>query len=67
MGTNEGGNPEDAARNLARTRRLRDALLRKGWRTGRDLSYFEDEGASHNETAWAGRFGAVLRFLFSRK
>ena len=31
----------------------KEKLVRKGWRLGEDLSYFEDEGAEHNERAWA--------------
>jgi predicted alpha/beta superfamily hydrolase len=57
-GTGEG---EPALRNV---RYLRDALTGKGWRLGEDLSYLEDDGAGHNELAWAGRFARVLKFLF---
>jgi predicted alpha/beta superfamily hydrolase len=48
----------------ADTRRLRRALTAEGWRIGRDLGYLEARGAEHNETAWAARFGDVLRFLY---
>src|SRR5262249_45204888 len=54
-GTNEGGHM------LHDARLLRDALAAKGFR---DLSYTEIDGAPHNESAWADRVGAVLRFLF---
>ena len=47
-----------------RARELRDRLIRKGWRMGEDLSYFEAEGAGHDEGAWAMRMESVLRFLF---
>ncbi len=47
-----------------RTRVLRDGLIEKGWRLHDDLHYFEDEGASHSEAAWAYRFDAVIRFLY---
>jgi len=30
----------------------------------RDLAYFEIEGATHSEAAWASRVGPFLRFLF---
>ncbi|HMJ06055.1 MAG TPA: hypothetical protein VK474_07340, partial [Chthoniobacterales bacterium] len=43
---------------------LRDKLIEKNWRLHDDLHYFEDEGASHSEGAWAHRFEAVLRFLY---
>ncbi len=47
-----------------RARLLRDALIEKGWRLYDDLFYFEDEGASHTEGAWAHRLEAALRFLY---
>ena len=46
------------------TRALRDTLIQNGWRCGVDLRYREIEGATHSETAWAARFGAVLSCLF---
>jgi predicted alpha/beta superfamily hydrolase len=62
-GTQEGGRPETTTRNA---RLLRDALIRKGWREGVDLSYTEAEGAGHNERAWGERFGPMLQFLFPK-
>jgi predicted alpha/beta superfamily hydrolase len=65
MGTKEGGNEaEEQTRNA---RALRDALVRKGWKEGSDLKYFEAEGAEHNERAWAARVEPMLRFLFPKK
>jgi predicted alpha/beta superfamily hydrolase len=61
IGTAEGQRP---GRILRDVRLLRDLLVRKGWREGVDLAYYEDEGAYHNESAWAGRMPHVLRFLF---
>jgi predicted alpha/beta superfamily hydrolase len=58
VGTREG----DKA--VPRTRRLRDALVAKGWRDGVDLGYVEAAGARHEERAWAARMPDVLRFLF---
>jgi predicted alpha/beta superfamily hydrolase len=58
IGTKEGG------RSLADARRLRDALLARGWREGRDLRYVEAAGARHGESAWAKRFPEVLEFLY---
>jgi len=58
MGTAEGG------MSLEDTEMLRDAMRAKGWSEGRDLAYFEVEGATHSETAWAERVGPFLRFLF---
>ncbi len=45
-------------------RRLRDALVAKGWVEGQDLHHLEAEGAGHNEPAWAKRLPHVLEFLF---
>jgi predicted alpha/beta superfamily hydrolase len=45
-------------------RRLRDALVAKGWREGVDLRYVEAHGSAHDEPAWAARFPAVLEFLY---
>jgi predicted alpha/beta superfamily hydrolase len=44
-------------------RNARDLLVRKGYRDGRDLMYVEEEGAAHNEAAWAERLPKLLRFL----
>ncbi len=61
VGTCEGINPNACVRNV---RDLRDALISKGWEQGRDLDYFEDQGAGHNEKAWGARIGEALKFLF---
>jgi predicted alpha/beta superfamily hydrolase len=45
---------------------LRRILWRQGWRSGRNLAYYEDRGGGHNEGAWAHRFPMMLRFLFGR-
>ena len=67
MGTKEGRTPEEAQQSVDDARLLRDALIKKGWRIGKDLSYFEAEGAEHNEAAWAARVESILTFLFPRK
>lgn len=67
MGTSEGGTREDAQKGVADARLLRDTLIKKGWRSGRDLRYFEAEGAEHNESAWADRVEPILSFLFPGK
>jgi predicted alpha/beta superfamily hydrolase len=67
IGTKEGGTPEDAQQTVNDVRLLRDTLIRKGWRLGKDLNYFEDEGAEHNEHAWAVRVERILTFLFPGK
>jgi predicted alpha/beta superfamily hydrolase len=58
MGTGEGSSQVEGAR------RLRDALVEKGWEEGRDLAYLEAEGEPHNEVAWAKRVPRILEFLF---
>ena len=46
-------------------RRVRDALLTRGWVEGRDLHYVEERYAVHNEGAWARRLPDALRFLLA--
>jgi predicted alpha/beta superfamily hydrolase len=55
---------KESARALPDARALRDGLIKKGWRLGEDLVYFEAEGAEHTESAWAERVAPMLRFLF---
>lgn len=45
-------------------RALKEILLANGWRNNLDLAYYEFPEARHEETAWAARFGEVLKFLF---
>jgi predicted alpha/beta superfamily hydrolase len=66
MGTKEGRTAEDARQSITDARLLKDTLVKKGWRSGKDLTYFEAEGAEHNETAWAERVEQILKFLFPR-
>lgn len=61
IGTAEGPNA------VADTLKLRDALVAKGWREGRDLAVYIDGGAPHNEAAWSSRFGEMLMFLYGRR
>jgi len=49
---------------VAGARRVRDALLAKGWREGDTLHYQEVEGAAHSEAAWSELAPAMLHFLF---
>jgi predicted alpha/beta superfamily hydrolase len=67
IGTKEGRDAEEAQKTVSDTRLLKEALIRKGWKTGSNLSYFEAEGAEHNERAWAARFESILKYLFPRK
>ena len=67
LGTKEGSTPEQARQNVTDARLLEEALVKKGWKPGKDLKYFEAEGAEHNESAWAARVESILTFLFPRK
>ena len=46
---------------------VRDTLVGHGMKLGRNLRYVEDEGAVHNEHAWASRFPRALTFLFPKR
>jgi predicted alpha/beta superfamily hydrolase len=41
-------------------------LEEKGYRKGIDLEYFFDEGAEHNEPAWANRLWRPLIFMYGK-
>jgi predicted alpha/beta superfamily hydrolase len=47
----------------ADARRAADILVTLGYRLSEEVVYVEDEGAAHNETAWARRLPDALRFL----
>jgi predicted alpha/beta superfamily hydrolase len=49
---------------VAGARRVRDALVAKGWTEGESLHYQEIEGARHSESAWAEIAPAMLHFLY---
>jgi predicted alpha/beta superfamily hydrolase len=44
-------------------RALRDGLIARGYQLGGNLHYVEEEGAIHQESAWAKRLPNALRFL----
>jgi predicted alpha/beta superfamily hydrolase len=67
IGTKEGRNAEEAQQTVNDARLLKETLVKKGWKVGKDLNYFEAAGAEHNEGAWAARVESILRFLFPRK
>ncbi|MGH7500525.1 MAG: alpha/beta hydrolase [Longimicrobiales bacterium] len=48
---------------VADARRLCTALVRKGYRRGRDLRFVVDRGGRHNEQAWGRRLRRALEFL----
>jgi predicted alpha/beta superfamily hydrolase len=54
----------ESTRAVPDARALRDGLIKKGWRLGEDLNYFEADGGEHTESAWAERVAPMLRFLF---
>jgi predicted alpha/beta superfamily hydrolase len=58
IGSLEGDNAVTGAR------RLRDALIAKGWEPGTDLEYMEQEGGRHDEISWASRVKGMLTFLY---
>ncbi|MCD4690137.1 hypothetical protein K8S17_01605 [bacterium] len=70
MGTAEDGrdaNRDDVPDIIELHRDVRDTLVGYGMKLGRDLKYVEDEGAVHNERAWAARFPRALMFLFPNR
>lgn len=60
MGTAESADGIDAAR------RVRDALVAKGFTLDQDLKYVELDGATHDEQSWAAIVEPVLRYLYGR-
>lgn len=61
MGTQEAPSATKDAKDLAL------ALEKKGWKPGKDLIYYEDGFAQHNEDAWARRVPAILMWMFGKK
>jgi predicted alpha/beta superfamily hydrolase len=59
IGTQEG--PE----HVANARRMRELLLRKGYRVGRDLRWLESRSGRHDERSWGRRFARALPFLLA--
>lgn len=45
---------------------FRQALLKNGYREGRDLLFVADEGGRHNELSWASRVHIALAWFFGR-
>ncbi len=66
-GTKEGRDATEAQKTVDDTRLLRNELIKKHWKDGKDLKYSEAEGAEHNEKAWAARTPKILEFLFPKK
>ena len=67
MGTAEDSadhNTNEVPDNIDLHREARNALMRWGLEIPRTLRYVEDDGAVHNERAWAARFPRAVEFLF---
>ncbi|MGA8867706.1 MAG: alpha/beta hydrolase-fold protein [Candidatus Sulfotelmatobacter sp.] len=64
-GTAEGGSPERSRAVLNDVRELA-GILRRAVLTEKRLRLVIEEGAGHNEAAWAGRFPEGLQFLFGK-
>lgn len=52
---------------LQNVRILKNVLLKRGWRLGEDLHYFEAPDAKHSERDWSERAGQMLQALFPPK
>ena len=61
VGAKEGHSAAGMAANVGRARRLAELLA---GRSRGGVAFAEDPDGLHNEHAWGGRFGGVLRFLF---
>jgi predicted alpha/beta superfamily hydrolase len=48
-------------------RRMRDALIAKGYALGRELRWVEDSSGRHTEADWGRRFGEALPFLLQQR
>lgn len=55
---------KEGSRIKHQVRALKEILLANGWKNDLDLAYYEIPEARHEESAWAQRFGEVLKFLF---
>ncbi len=58
------GAHEAADAGVQDVRRLRDALVARGWRQGLDLAYVEDPNGGHDEASWSARVPKMLNFLY---
>ncbi len=65
IGTAEGSDADHDGVNepVEHARLARDLALARGYVAGKDLGYYEDPGAKHTESAWAGRLSKPLLFL----
>ncbi|WP_257457656.1 alpha/beta hydrolase-fold protein [Archangium lipolyticum] len=64
IGTAEGDSTQAETETVEDAAELRDALVAQGWVLDSDLKYTVVEGGTHNEAAWAARFGDILQYLY---
>jgi len=57
---------EESDNEVADVQAAEESLKAKGWREGKDVTFFVDYGANHNEEAWARRFPAMLLYLYRK-
>lgn len=48
------------------TRKMHEALLKKGWKENLDLYYVIDQGKGHNEKTWAARMPEVVEYFYGK-
>lgn len=56
----------ESQQGIGQSRRLREALLQRGW-SARELAYLEDPLGTHDEATWASRVEGMLQFLYGRR
>lgn len=54
---------QEGPQHVGNARRMRDLLLRKGYRSGPDLRWLESRSGRHDERSWGRRFARALPFL----
>lgn len=68
MGTEEGGKGagrlDSFSDSVLLVREMKKLLIEKGFAEGKNLCYFEDAGAKHDESAWSKRFDKMLLFFY---
>ena len=52
---------------IEESRILCDIFVKKGFKRGKNLRYFEDYSGTHDEFTWGKRMSNVLTFLFGTK
>ncbi len=75
IGTLEGGSSSVSSllgssskrRKTGNALRMSRLLTAKGYRSGYDLMFVEEEGGIHHESSWSRRLPAALRFLLGRE